>query len=169
MNHTRRLILAGAVALLLVAVPVATAAAPTVTITQWSHTGTIAASPDTCPFPVVVHSQGLYRESVYSEGRDVTTLSDFHITLTNPANGKSLSSAFAGPLIVQPNGDGTVTVTVNGNDELFAAPGAGLVFGDVGRLVYIADEGSPGIPLVILQSTGHQDASPFPAVCPALA
>ncbi len=39
----------------------------------------------------------------------------------------------------------------------------------VGRLVSIADESDPTMPLVILQSSGIQDPSPFPAVCSALA
>ena len=39
-------------------VPAATAAGPTVTITPFDRTRTIAASPDTCPFAIVVHSTG---------------------------------------------------------------------------------------------------------------
>ena len=167
MRIARRSILTCAVALILV--PAAAASAPAVTITPWFSTHTIAASPDSCPFPVVVHSQGTIRETVYSNGRDVTLLSDFHVTLTNPANGNSVSSPLGGPMIIEPNGDGTVTVTINGNDERFTAPGSGLLFADVGRLVYIANADSPGIPLEVLQSTGHQDTALFPAVCEALA
>lgn len=167
MSYARRLILVGAVALVLA--PVAAASAPSVTITPWDHTRTIAAGPDTCPFPIVVHSQGTYRESVYSNGRDVTTVSDFHITWTNPESGKSIHSALGGPMIAVSNGDGTATVTIDGNDALFTAPGIGLFFGDVGRLVYIASESDLSTPLVVLQSTGHQDTVLFPTVCEALA
>jgi hypothetical protein len=169
MSFARRLTLAGAVALMLVLVPVAAASAPATTITPWNSTRTIAASPDTCPFPIVVHSEGTFRESVYSSGRDVTTVSDFHIVWTNPESGKSVTSALAGPMIAESNGDGTATVTINGNDALFAAPGVGLFFGDVGRLVYIASESDLSTPLAVLQSTGHQDTELFPAVCEALA
>ena len=168
MSFTRPLILAGTAALILVLVPVAAASAPKVTITPWNSTRTIAASSDTCAFPIVVHSEGTFRESVFSDGRDVTTVSDFHITWTNPESGKSVHSALGGPFIAQSNGDGTATVTINGNDALFAAPGIGLFFGDVGRLVYIASESDLSVPLVVLQSTGHQDTALFPAVCAAL-
>jgi hypothetical protein len=168
-SYTRRSILAGAVVLMLVLVPVAGASAPSVTITPFSSTRTIAASPDTCAFPIVVHSQGTFRESVFSNGRDATTVSDFHITWTNPQSGKSVHSALGGSFTAVSNGDGTATVTIDGNDGVFAAPGIGLFFGDVGRLVYIADESDLNTPLVVLQSTGHQDATLFPAVCEALA
>lgn len=169
MRFTRFLIPAGATALLLVLAPVAGASAPDVTTTPWNSTRTIAAGPSTCPFPIVVHSEGTFRESVYSNGRDVTTVSDFHIKWTNPESGRSVTSALGGPFIAVSNGDGTATVTINGNDALFAAPGIGLFFGDVGRLVYIADESDLNTPLVVLQSTGHQDTALFPAVCAALA
>jgi hypothetical protein len=169
MRFTRFLIPAGAAALLLVLAPVAGASAPDVTTTPWNSTRTIAAGADTCPFPIVVHSQGTIRESVYSSGRDVQTVSDFHISWTNPLSGRSVTSVLGGPFIAESNGDGTATVTINGNDALFAAPGIGLFFGDVGRLVYIADESDLNTPLVVLQSTGHQDTALFPAVCAALA
>ena len=168
MNFTRRLIPVGAAALMLALAPVAAAAGPSVTITPWNSTRTIAASPDTCTFPIVVHSQGTFRESVFSDGRDVTTVSAFHITWTNALSGTSVNSALGGPFVAVSNGDGTATVTINGNDALFAAPGIGLFFGDVGRLVYIASESDLSTPLVVLQSTGHQDTALFPAVCAAL-
>ena len=169
MRFTRFLIPAGTAALLLVSAPIAGASAPAVTTTPWNSTRTIAAGADTCPFPIVVHSQGTIRESVYSNGRDVQTVSDFHISWTNPLSGKSVNSALGGPFTAVSNGDGTATVTIDGNDALFAAPGIGLFFGDVGRLVYIADENDLNTPLVVLQSTGHQDTELFPAVCAALA
>ena len=160
--------LVGAVALVLAAASSAVADAPTVTITPWERTRVIAASPETCPFDVVVHSEGTFREAVFSSGRDVTTVEDFHLTWSNPTSGKSLASPLAGPFVVEPNGDGTVTVTIDGNNGRFVAPGFGLLFADVGRLVYVADPSDLNTPLQILQSTGHQDANPFPAVCAAL-
>lgn len=169
MRFTRLLIPAGVAALMLGLAPIAGAAAPQVTITPFTSTRTIAASPDTCPFPIVVHSEGTFRESVYSDGRDVTTVSDFHIMWTNPENGESIHSVLGGPVISQSNGDGTSTVTVNGNDALFTAPGIGVFFADVGRLVSIVDDGDPSLPPVVLQSTGHQDTELFPVVCAALA
>jgi hypothetical protein len=162
-------ILVGLFALLLGGASTAAADAPTVTLTPWERTRVIAASADTCPFDIVVHSQGTFREAVYSSGRDVTTVEDFHLTWSNPASGKSLASPLAGPFIAEPNGDGTVTVTIDGNNGRFTAPGFGLLFANVGRLVYVADASDLNTPLQILQSTGHQDASPFPQICAALA
>ena len=161
-------ILAGLLALVLGGASTAGADAPTVTLTPFERTRVIAASPDTCPFDIVVHSQGTFREAVYSSGRDVTTVEDFHLTWSNPVSGKSLASP-AGPFVAEPNGDGTVTVTINGNDGRCTAPGFGLLFADVGRLVYVADPSDLNTPLEILQSSGHQDASPFPQICAALA
>ena len=169
MRFTRWSIAAGAAGLMLVLASAAGASAPVVMITPWNSTRTIASSSDTCPFPIVVHSEGTFRESAYSNGRYVKSVSDFHIRWTNPESGKSVTSALGGPFIAVSNGDGTATVTINGNDALFAAPGIGLFFGDVGRLVYIADENDLDTPLVVLQSTGHQDSALFPAVCAALA
>ena len=162
-------ILVGLLALLLGGASTAVADAPTVTLTPFERTRVIAASADTCPFDIVVHSQGTFREAVFSSGRDVTTVEDFHLTWSNPLSGKSLASPLAGPFIAEPNGDGTVTVTINGNDGRFTAPGFGLLYAAVGRLVYIADASDLNTPLQILQSTGHQDASPFPQICAALA
>jgi hypothetical protein len=151
-------------------VPAAAAAGPTVTITPFDRTRTIAAGPDACPFPIVVHSTGTFREALYSDGTDKTTVREFHITWTNPASGKSITSVLGGPEIVEPNGDGTVTVTINGNDAHFNAPGYGSIFADVGHFVYLAAADDPTLtPIAVVKATGHQDASLFPAVCAPLA
>src|SRR5512135_3053986 len=95
-------------------VPTAAADQPVTTETHFDRTRTVPAG--LCAFPFVIHTQGTLRETVYSNGKDVTHAVDFHITYTNPANGKSTGTVLAGPFIVEPNGDGTVTVTINGND-----------------------------------------------------
>src|SRR5437016_10225209 len=115
-------ILLGLLALVLGGASTAVADAPAVTITPWDRTRVIPASAETCPFDIVVHSQGTFREEVFSSGRDVTTVEDFHLTWSNPASGKSLASPLAGPFIAEPNVDGTVTVTINGNNGRFTAP-----------------------------------------------
>lgn len=145
------------------------ATAPTFTTIPFDRTRTIAADPATCPFDIIVHSTGTFRQAVFSDGRDVTTVFDFHISWTNPLSGKEVTSVLAGPFVIEPNGDGTITVTIDGNNGLFAAPHLGLLFGNVGRLVYTADASDPFTPLEVLTATGHQDPSPFPAVCAALA
>src|SRR3954454_4013768 len=138
------------------------------TVTTFDRTFTIPAGPNTCPFPIVGHTQGTLRETVYSNGKDVTHAVNFHITYTNPVNGKTLTTVLAGPFIVAPNADGTVTVTINGNDGHLTAPGQGSIFADVGKLVYIADPSDVFTPLSIVKSIGHQDPNQFPATCEGL-
>jgi len=149
--------------------PSAAADQPVTTVTTFDRTFTIPAGPNTCPFPIVGHTQGTLRETVYSNGKDVTHAVNFHITYTNPVNGKTLTTVLAGPFIVAPNADGTVTVTINGNDGHLTAPGQGSIFADVGKLVYIADPSDVFTPLSIVKSTGHQDPNQFPATCQGLA
>ena len=148
--------------------PTAAADQPVTTITTIDCTFALPASPNFCPFPFIVHSQGTIRETVYSNGKDVKHAVDFHITYTNPANGKSLTTVLAGPFVVEPNADGTVTVTINGNDGHLTAPGQGSIFADVGKLVYIADPSDVNTPLSIVKSTGQQDPNQFPATCEGL-
>jgi hypothetical protein len=157
-----------AAAVAAVLAPAAVADQPVTTITHVDRTFTLPAGPNFCPFPFVVHSEGTFRETVFSNGGDVTHAVDFHITYTNPANGKMLTTVLAGPFIVEPNGDGTVTVTINGNNGHLTVPGEGTVFADVGKLVYIADSGDVFTPLAIVKSTGHQDPNQFPATCEGL-
>ena len=119
-------------------------------------------------FDIVVHTQGVRRDSVFPDGHVVTILHDFSVTYTNPATGKSVRSVLAGPEQVDSNPDGTITVIVDGNNGLFTIPGQGIVFGDVGRYVYVADPDDPFTPLRVIQQSGRQDATPFPAVCSGL-
>src|SRR3954451_8551855 len=147
--------------------PVAAADQPVTTETHFNSTRTIPAG--LCAFPFVLHSEGTITQTTYSNGKVVKHAVDFHITYTNPANGKSASTVLAGPVIIEPNGDGTVTVTINGNDGHITVPGQGTVFADVGKFVYLADASDPDTPLTILKSTGRQDASQFPATCDAIA
>ena len=153
---------------LLVIAPLAAADRPETTVTHLDRTGMIAAGPNTCPFPFMFHTEGTLRETVFSNGKDVTHAVSFHVTYTNPANGTTLVTTLAGPFVIEPNGDGTVTVTINGNDGHLTAPGEGSIFAAVGKLVYIADAADPFTPLTIVKSTGQQDASQFPATCEGL-
>ena len=158
-----------AVVALAVLAPTAAADQPVTTITNVDRTFALPAGPNFCPFPFLVHSEGTLRKTVYSNGKAATHAVDFHITYTNPANGKTLTTVLAGPFIVEPNADGTVTVTINGNDGHLTAPGQGTIFADVGKLVYIADPSDVNTPLSIVKSTGQQDPNQFPATCEGLA
>lgn len=154
---------------LLALAPVAAADKPVTTELELDRTGTVPAGPNACPFPFTFHTVGTLRETVFSDGRDVTHAVSFKVTYTNPANGKQLTTVLAGPIVVEPNGDGTVTVTINGNDGHLTAPGEGSIFAAVGRLVYTAAAGDPFTPLEIVKSTGQQDPSQFPGTCEGLA
>jgi hypothetical protein len=147
--------------------PAAAADKPVTTELNLDRTGTIPAG--LCPFPFTFHTVGTLRQTAFSDGKVVTHAVSFKVTYTNPANGKQATTVLAGPVIVEPNGDGTVTVTINGNDGHLTAPGQGTVFAAVGKLVYLAAADDPTLtPLEILKSTGQQDASQFPGTCEAL-
>jgi hypothetical protein len=90
-----------------------------------------------------------------------TTITQVDRTFTVPV-------VLAGPFIVEPNTDGTVTVTINGNDGHLEAPGRGSIFAAVGKLVYIADPSDVYTPSSFVQSAGQQDPSQFPATCEGL-
>jgi hypothetical protein len=166
----RRKAFASAVAAVVAALAVASTAAADQPVTTEQHFDSTRTIPvGFCTFPFVVHTEGTLRETVYSDGRDVTHAVSFHITYSNPANGRSTTTALAGPFVVEPNGDGTVTVTINGNDGHLTVPGEGSVFAAVGKLVYVAAANDPFTPLQIVKSTGQQDPSQFPATCDAIA
>ena len=163
---TKRITLALlAAAAVMALAPVAAADQPTVTELHFDRTRTFTAF---CPFPFEAHTVGTLRTTAYSNGVTKTVAIDFHITYTNPANGKTATTVLAGPVIQEPYGPDTVKVTIHGNDGHITVPGEGSVFANVGTLVYIADAAT-GAPLEILKSTGQQDPSQFPATCDALA
>jgi hypothetical protein len=154
-----------AVGALLALAPTAAADQPVQTEQHFDRTRTATGF---CPFPIVIHSEGTFTDTVFSNGKDVTHAVAVKITYTNPANGRSVSTVLAGPFIVVPNGDGTVTVTIHGNDAHETVPGEGTIYASVGTLVYIADAAANEVPLTILKSTGQQDPAQFPVTCDAL-
>ena len=99
--------------------------------------------------------------------RQTFTWDGAKIVYTNPANGKSVTTLLAGPAIPVPNGDGTCTLTIPGNDQAVVAPGQGFIAGRTGLSIVIVDDAT-GAVLEVLKLAGHQD-SPFPAGCVALA
>jgi hypothetical protein len=159
-----------------VAVATADAAKPSVVVEQVDVTRTIPARPDRCSFPLVVHVEGASRTTTFFDNggnvdRVVTLLDSYSISFTNPANGKSVKTVLAGPFIVEPDGDGTVKVTIPGNDGHFTGPGEGVLWSNVGRIVYLASADDPFTPLEILSVSGNYDldaGSQFPEICSAL-
>src|ERR1700745_3500057 len=162
------MVVVNALAAMAVLASSAAADQPVTTITNIDRTFTVAAGPGTCPFPFTGHTEGALRETVFSSGKDVTRPAASTVTYTTPANGKTLSTVLAGPFIVEPNGDGTVTVTINGNDGHLTAPGQGSIFADVGKLVHTAAPHDVFTPPRIAKSKGQQDPSQFPATCAGL-
>ena len=112
------------------------------------------------------HGQDLVGR-VGASSRQTFTWDGGKIVYTNPANGKSVTTLLAGPAISVPNGDGTSTLTIPGNDQAVVAPGQGFIAGRTGLSIVIVDDAT-GAVLEVLKLAGHQD-SPFPAGCVALA
>jgi hypothetical protein len=176
MTPLRRLLLVPVVLLLTMGIASpALAEGPLIEKIPWERTRTIAASPDTCPFDIVVHSSGTFTSKTYFDEagnptHNVLTVSDFHIEWSNPISGTSLTTPLAGPFVTTFGPDGSATITVPGNDGRFVVAGEGIVFGAIGLLIYnVEDLEDPSSPIEIVFSAGIQDASPFPAVCSGLA
>jgi hypothetical protein len=168
--------LAVAVLLLgLVAAAPATAAAPTVTEVPVDRTFDFAAGA-ACSFPLTIHNQGIRRTTTFYDAsgnatRTTIVLIGFTQIYTNAATGETVSTPLAGPAIVEPNGDGTVTTRVPGNDGRIVVPGEGFVYGDVGLITYTATASGPFTPLDVLMLTGHYEQPDLylDAVCSSLA
>jgi hypothetical protein len=145
-----------AVLLALLATEAATAAAPEQTFTPWDRTRVIPASAEACPFPIQVHSSGTFHDWVFSDGRKMTILNDFHIVWTNLDSGVSAETPLGGPVIVYPDG----TVVINGNNGRFIGQGEGLAYADLGRTVTTVEG--------LVFSAGQHSETLFPDVCAAL-
>jgi hypothetical protein len=163
---------ATACALAALAVPAATADAPTVVDeTVVNRDVVIPALPETCPFAIVAHLEGTRVVKDYTDQdgnlvRRVIHLRSFTITYTNPLSGKSLATPLGGPAIGEPQPDGSWLVTVPGNDGRFVAPGEGRIFATVGlRIGFHVGTFPPATIEEVVKSVGRQDASEFPAVC----
>lgn len=153
-----RYVLAMAMLALLLAAPVSAAGAPVQTTTQWNSTRVIPAGPESCPFPIQVHSQGLIHDFLYPDGTLKRVLQQHFFTeWTNLTNGKSVVSPLVGPGIFYPDG----TVVINGNNGRFIAQGEGPVYTDLGRTVTTLE----GVIFV----AGQHSETLFPNVCAALA
>jgi hypothetical protein len=162
-------------ALAVTAAAPAGATPPTTTSTVVDRTFTLAAG-DAGSFPLTVHNQGIRRVTTFFDSagnvtRTMIVLINFTQSYTNEDNGKTLSTPLAGPAIIEPNGDGTVTTSIPGNDGRLIVPGEGFIYGDVGLIVYTAPESSPFSQLDVLLLTGHYESPDryLEAVCASLA
>jgi hypothetical protein len=156
-------LLALAAATLAAAATAATAGAvnPSVTEVNVDRTFHFAAG-TVCSFPVTIHNEGRNRTTTYFDQagnvtRTVIHLNSFTQSVTNDLTGETLSTPLAGPAIIEPNGDGTVTTTIPGNDGRIVVPGQGFVYADLGLIVFTAPAGSPFTQLDVLMLTGHYE------------
>jgi hypothetical protein len=167
----RRLVSA---AIALACVPLAAAsvlgASPTRTV-EPVHISTTFPAGTRCPFEVVRTVDGTLTTTTFTnaDGLTTTTLrySNGKIGYLNPANGKTLQAVLAGPAVLTDNGDGTTTVRVPGNDQRYVGQGLGFIVGNTGLLIYTVDTAT-GELLSVDFEAGHQDGTPFPALCVGL-
>ena len=168
MRHLSRALLLGAVCAIALVVPVA-AAAPTIERIPVDDSRVFPAG-TRCDFEVIGERSGTLTIKTWSDEtgivRQTFTWDGTKIVYTNPANGKSVTTLLAGPAISVPNGDGTSTLMVPGNDQAVVAPGQGFIAGRTGLSIAIVDDAT-GAVLEVLKLAGHQDP-PFPAGCVAL-
>jgi hypothetical protein len=150
------------------------AAPPTVTEVAVNRTFHFAAGA-ACSFPLTVHNEGIQRTTTFVDAagnvtRTTIVLIDFTQSYTNDATGATMSTPLAGPAIVEPNGDGTVTTRIPGNDGRLVLPGTGFIYGDVGLIVFTAPADSPFTQLDVLMLTGHYESPDLylEAVCSSL-
>ena len=159
-----------AVAVASLAALVALAAAPTRTVEEVHISNTFAAGAR-CPFEVVRTIDGTLVTTTFTDadGLTKTTFSykNGRIGYLNPANGKTLVAVLAGPAVYTDNGDGTTTLRIPGNSQRYTAPGIGFIVGNTGLIIATLDTAT-GEVLSIDFEAGHQDGTPFPALCVGL-
>ena len=146
------------------------AAAPTRTVEE-VHISTTFAAGARCAFEVVRTIDGTLVTTTFTDadGLTKTTFSykDGKIGYLNPANGKTLQAVLAGPAVYVDNGDGTTALRIPGNDQQYTAAGIGFIVGNTGLIVATLDTATQEI-LSIDFVAGHQDGTPFPALCVGL-
>jgi len=141
----------------------ATAGAVTPTVAEANVDNTfVFGAGAVCSFPVTIHNVGRRRTTTYFDQQGNVTKTTIHLnsftqSVTNTSTGKTLSTPLAGPVIIEPNGDGTVTTKIAGNDGRIVLPGQGFVYADVGLIVFTAPAASPFTQLDVLMLTGHYE------------
>jgi hypothetical protein len=105
-----------------------------------------------CDFPLEVHQEGSLRTTLFFDEQtgQVTRITenwqDVSSTLTNPANGLSVTYRNAGHDGFTFEQDGTVKVYTQGVRGLITVPGSGAVFGEAGNVTARVDaDGQPEI------------------------
>jgi hypothetical protein len=153
-----------------VAASTALAASP-VRAVEEVHISTTFPAGTRCPFEVVRTVDGTLVTTTFTDADGLTTTmllwENGKIGYLNPANGKTLTTPLAGPAVIEDNGDGTSTVFVPGNDQRYTASGLGFIVGNTGLSIVTIDNAT-GEVLSVDKLAGHQDGTPFPALCVGL-
>jgi hypothetical protein len=122
-----------------------------------------------CGFTVVDHLEGSFTmHTFFDKNGDPKIAIDTYAlkeTWTNPANGMSLSTTDAGPLITTINKDGTQTQAVIGLLTHVVLKGQGTIAAQVGKIVYTLDAAGE-ITGTVFEAGKNDDV--FPAICAAL-
>jgi hypothetical protein len=146
------------------------AAGPTREV-QEIHISTTFPAGTRCPFEVVRTVDGTLVTTTFTGADSLTkrtsSYKDGKIRYLNPANGKTLMAVLAGPAVEIDNGDGTTTLRVPGNDQQYTAPGIGFIVGNTGLSILTLDTAT-GEVISVDKLAGHQDGTPFPALCVGL-
>jgi hypothetical protein len=135
------------------------------------HISTTFPAGTRCPFEVVRTVDGTLVTTTWTDEDGLTRVTVFFrpgfIGYLNPANGKTLTAVLAGPVVTTDKGDGTSTVFVPGNDQRYTAPGLGFIVGNTGLFIATIDTAT-GALISVDKEAGHQDGTPFPALCVGL-
>jgi hypothetical protein len=119
-----------------------------------------------CDSPLVEHMEGTLKTSLYfNHGGQVTRITenwqDVRTTITNPANGRSVTSRNAGRDGFTFERDGGIKIYSQGVRGLITVPGRGAVFGEAGNTtVRVFPDGT-----VEMHTSGFQWDGDFSAVC----
>ena len=145
MRHALRRIATGGLAAVICgtfAISSALAATPTRTVEDVHISGTFAAGVR-CPFEVVRTIDGTFVTTTFTDADGLTKTTFLYrggkIVYLNPANGRTVQAVLAGPAVYTDNGDGTTTVRIPGNAQLYTAKGVGFVVGNTGILIATID------------------------------
>ena len=135
------------------------------------HLSTTFPAGTRCPFEVVRTVDGTLVTTTFTDPNGLTTTTFSYkngkIGYLNPANGKTLQAVLAGPAVYIDNGDGTTTLRIPGNDQQYTAPGIGFIVGNTGLIIATIDTATQEL-LSVDFTAGHQDGTPFPALCVGL-
>ena len=123
-----------------------------------------------CGFPLVQYVTGTFHRTEFldRDGQPVRILesgSKFRITITNPANGVSITTVQAVVGHVTLNEDGSGTLALTGLQGHLKDPDGGFIREDIGRMVlFFPVDGPP----TLLSEAGQFAGGPFPDVCDLL-